>query len=216
MLCAGRKKLLACGGETKVLKKLFAGACVFALAALAGCSQSSDNGNASTTTTNSVAATNVNSTATTATTTANPAARSGPDNSEITTETADGVTAETRTFKDPNSRVERVVVTTRDGKKTARVYYRDKSVRELPDNKVESALDSTGDALVSAGGKVVDVSKDVGGTVADKTGEAATKTVEGAKTAGQATANTAETVGDKTAEGAKKVGEKTAQGAKKV
>ena len=195
-----------------MLKKLFASACVLALAALAGCSKSDETGNANTAATNSVVTTNVNTTTATASTTT----RNGPDNSEITTETADGVTTETRTFKDPNSRVERVVVTTRDGKSTARVYYRDKTVRDLPDNDVERALDATGDALVSAGGKVVDVSKDVGGTVADKTGDAAHATVEGAKTAGHATANTADEVGEKTASGAKKVGKATAKGAKKV
>jgi len=195
--------------KSEVLKKLFAGACVLSLAALAGCNQSSDNAN-------SVVTTNTNSATTTTTTSTSTTARNGPDNSEITSETTDGVTTETRTFKDPNSRVERVVVTTRDGKKTARVYYRDKSVRELPENNVDHALDATGDALVSAGGKVVDVSKDVGGTVADKTGDAAHATAGGAKKVGEATENTAVTVGDKTAEGAKKVGSATARGAKKV
>ena len=151
----------------------------------------------------------------------------GPDNTEITTETADGVTTETRTFKDPNSRVEKVVVTTRDGKRTARVYYRDKTVRELPESDVGRALGATGDALASAGGKVVDVSKDVGSTVADKTGDAAHAvgdktgdaahaTVQGAKTAGRATANVADEAGEKTASGAKKAAKATAKGAKKV
>ncbi len=141
----------------------------------------------------------------------------------ITTETANGVTTETRTFSDPNGRVERVVVTTRGGKKTARVYYRDKSVRELPDNEVERALSATGDAIVSAGGKVVDVSKDVGATVADKVedvpseaDDAARATAKGAKKVGAEAADKAEDVGGATVNGAKKVGKATAKGAKKV
>jgi len=141
----------------------------------------------------------------------------------ITTETANGVTTETRTFSDPKGRVERVVVTTRDGRKTARVYYRDKSVRELPDNEVERALSATGDAIVSAGGKVVDVSKDVGATVADKVedvpseaDDAARATAKGAKKVGTVTADKAEDVGGATVNGAKKAGKATAKGAKKV
>ena len=100
-------------------------------------------------------------------------------------------------------------------------------MRELPDNSVGRALDATGDALASAGGKVVDVSKDVGSTVADKTGDAAhavgdkagdvkDATVQGAKTAGRATANAADEAGEKTASGAKKAAKATAKGAKKV
>src|SRR5205085_12418228 len=149
--------------------------------------------------------------------------RTMPDGSVITTETVNGVTTETRSFSDPNGRVERVVVTTRDGKKTARVYYRDKTVKELPDNEVERALSATGDALVSAGGKVVDVSKDVGSAVADKAedipseaDDAARATAKGAKKVGTVTADKAEDVGGATINGAKKAGKATAKGAKKV
>src|SRR5436305_2872178 len=157
--------------KREVLKKILTVVCALALAALAaGCSQNNETANANVANTNAVAANNA---ATVAGENANAAAtaRSGPDNTEITTETADGVTTETRTFKDPNSRVEKVVVTTRDGKRTARVYYRDKTVRELPESDVGRALGATGDALASAGGKVVDVSKDVGSTVGDKAGD---------------------------------------------
>ena len=211
--------------KREVLKKILTGVCALALAALAaGCSQNNETANANVANTNAVAS---NTAATVASENANATARSGPDNTEITTETEGGVTTETRTFKDPNSRVEKVVVTTRDGKRTARVYYRDKTVRELPEGDVGRALDATGDALASAGGKVVDVSKDVGSTVADKTGDAAhavgdkagdvkDATVQGAKTAGRATANAADEAGEKTASGAKKAAKATAKGAKKV
>src|SRR4051794_7802105 len=143
--------------KREVLKRFLCGACALALAAVAaGCGQNSETTNANNS--NTTVASNVNaSSANTSGTTAS-ATRTMPDGSVITTETTNGVTTETRTFSDPQGRVERVVVTTRDGKKTARVYYRDKTVRELPDNKVERALSATGDAIVSAGGKVVEVS----------------------------------------------------------
>src|SRR5436305_12115049 len=213
--------------KREVLKKILTGVCALALAALAaGCSQNNETVNANVANANAVAA-NTAATGTGENGNATAETRSGPDDTEIRTETADGVTTETRTFKDPNSRVEKVVVTTRDGKRTARVYYRDKTARELPEGDVGRALDATGDALASAGGKVVDVSKDVGSTVADKTGDAAhavgdkagdvkDATVQGAKTAGRATANAADEAGEKTASGAKKAAKATAKGAKKV
>jgi len=184
----------------------------------AGCG---DNANNTTTNANlantNTAAVNTNTSDTTA------GVRVGPDNSEIKTETAGGVTTETRTFKDPNSRVERVVVTTRDGKRTARVYYRDKTVKELPESEVEQALGATANAITSAGGKVVDVSKEVGSTVADKVedvpheaDDAARATVNGAKKVGSEVGDKAEDVGGATVNGAKKAGKATAKGAKKV
>lgn len=207
-----------------MLKRFLCGACAPALAVLAaGCVQNSETTNANNS--NNANATVVSNTNTSNTGGAGTSAvtRTAPDGSVITTETANGVTTETRTFSDPNDRVERVVVTTRDGKKTARVYYRDKSVRELPDNQVERALSATGDALVSAGGKVVDVSKNVGGAVADKAedipseaDDAARATAKGAKKVGTEAADKAEDVGGATVNGAKKVGKATAKGAKKV
>jgi hypothetical protein len=153
--------------------------------------------------------------------------RPGPDNSEIKTETVGGVRTETRTFRNPESRVERVVVTERDGRRTARVYYRDRTVRELPESQIESALNATGDALVTAGGRVVDVSKEIGSEAADKTedalGVAADKAEDvggaaarGAKKVGSEVADKAEDAGDKAASGAKKVGKEAVKGAKKV
>ncbi|MDT7689491.1 MAG: hypothetical protein QOE46_2250 [Acidobacteriota bacterium] len=202
--------------KREVLKKVFVGVCAFALAALAvACGENANTTtNANLVNSNSDAMVAVNANVGSSNMTAET--RTGPDNSEIRTETAGGVTTETRTFKDPNSRVERVVVTTRDGKRTARVYYRDKTARELPDNEVERALSATGDAIVSAGGKVVDVSKDVGSAVADKTKEAGGATVNGAKKAGSEVGDKAEDVGGATVNGAKKAGKATANGVKKV
>ncbi|MCA1634834.1 MAG: hypothetical protein LC802_14355 [Acidobacteria bacterium] len=211
-----------------MLNKLIAGVGALALSVLAvGCSAENETANANMTNSNMA--------------NSNAAPMSGgnmtseaPDNSEVRTENVGGVTTETRTFRNPNSRVERVVVTTRNGKRTARVYYRDKSVKELPDNDVERALDATGDALVSAGGKVVDVSKEigdkaedvggatvngakkVGSVVGDKAEDVGGATVNGAKKVGSVTADKAEDVGGATVNGAKRVGKATARGAKKV
>jgi hypothetical protein len=125
------------------------------------------------------------------------------------------VTTETRTFK--TGRVEKVVVTTRDGRRTARVYSRDTGeMRDLPEDKVDMALSATGDAIAGAAGFVADKAEDVGRPAVEGAKTAAEKTAEGAKTAGEKTAEGAKTVGSKTAEGAKTVGNKTVEGAKKV
>jgi len=203
------------------MKRLLCGACALALAAVAaGCNSETANSNNANTAVASNAS-NVNASNTNAEGAATK--QTMPDGSVVTTETVNGVKTETRTFSDPNGRVERVVVTTRDGKKTARVYYRDKTVKELPDNEVERALTATGDAIVSAGGKVVETSKDVGAAVADKAedipseaDDAARATAKGAKKVGTETADKAEDVGGATVNGAKKAGKATAKGAKKV
>lgn len=209
-------------------QKLTAAGVLLALAALgAACGGADDNHNAA-----NVTVTNAGVTAgTNANTAVMPTAagevRMGPDNSEVLTASADGVTTETRTFKDPKSPVERVVVTTRGGRRTARVYYRDRTVRELPDNAVEGAMVSTADKLEDAGGKVVDVSKDVGREVGDKAEDAAGKTADaakdvgaktasGAKAVGSEAADKAEDAGDKAVSGAKKAGSATVKGAKKA
>lgn len=200
-------------------QKLTGAAIVLALAAL-GAACGGDNHsatNVSTTGTNAGAANTSANTAVMPTSAGE--VRMAPDNSEVLTATADGVTTETRTFKDPKSPVERVVVTTRGGTRTARVYYRDKSVRELPDNAVEGALVSTADKLEDAGGKVVDVSKDAGrvaGEVGDKAEDIGAKTASGAKKIGSEAADKAEDAGGKAVSGAKKAGEATVKGAKKV
>lgn len=130
--------------------------------------------------------------------------RTGPDGSEITTTTdANGMKTETRVFKN-NVRVSRAVVTTtRDGRRTVRVYSPKGEEKEV--NDVGDALEVTGDKLA-----------DAAGWVADKTGDVVHKTVDIGKTVGEKTVDGAKTVGEKTADGAKTVGKKTAKGAKKV
>jgi hypothetical protein len=142
--------------------------------------------------------------------------RVAPDNSEVRVETAGGVTTETRTFRNPSSRVERVVVTTRDGRRTARVYYRDNTVRELPEGEVEQALGATADALATAGGKVVDASREAGAEAADKAEDVKDRAVSGAQKVGAEAADKVEDAGGKAASGAKKAGRAAASGAKKA
>lgn len=211
------------GGRRKVLKRISAGACALALAALAAACGDNANTTTNANLVNSNATASGGANANAAATNTSAGTQTAPDNSEVRTETAGGVTTETRTFKDPKSRVERVVVTTRGGKRTARVYYRDKTARELPEGDVERALSATGDALAGAGGKVVDVSKEVGGAVADKVEDVPSEADDAARAAGRATkkagsevADKAEDVGGAAASGAKKAGKATAKGAKKV
>jgi len=170
-----------------------------------------------------VNANNANTDTATATTTTRP----GPDNSEITTVTdANGVKTETRTFRD-NTHVSKLVVTTRGGTRSTRVYSRGGEEKELSEGESENVLEKSGDAVAGAAGfvadKTVEGSKkgvEVGKTVGDKTVEGAKKvgdkTADTAKTVGDKTADTSKTVAHKTAEGAKTVGEKTASGAKKA
>ena len=195
--------------EMKVSRKLFNGILVTALAcALAGCAGDSN--------TTNTASTNANATSGALPTTAGTEPRVAPDNSEVVTQTAGGVTTQTRTFRNPSSRIERVVVTTRDGRRTARVYYRDNTVRELPENEVERALDATADALVTAGGKAVDVTKDAAAEIGDKAEDVGDKAASGAKKVGSEAADKAEDAGDKAVSGAKKAGSAAAKGAKKA
>ncbi|HBB89989.1 MAG TPA: hypothetical protein DC047_20485 [Blastocatellia bacterium] len=159
-----------------------------------GCSSTSDNANA-----------NADATQTVATDSTRP----GADNSEITTsvDTSGGRT-ETRVFHN-NPRVSKVVVTTRDGKRTVIVYAPSGEARELNKNEPEDVLEATGTTIADAAGFVADKTVQGAKTVAEKT-------VEGAKTVGDKTVEGARTVGEKTAEGTKTVVEKTGQGAKKT
>lgn len=178
---------------------LVAASLLAAIAFIVGCSNSQG-----------ASDTNTNSQDAVAQTTTRP----GPDNSEIITSTdSNGVKTETRVFKD-HQRISKVVVTTRNGTRTTRVYSR--SGEEKDGNTVENALDTTGDAIADAAGFVADKTVEgtkkgveVGKTAAEKTGETATKV-------GEKTVDGAKTVGDKTADGAKKVGSATASGAKKA
>jgi hypothetical protein len=129
-----------------------------------------------------------------ANTTVASSTRLGPDDSEITTTTdANGVKTETRVFHH-NSRVSKVVVTTRDGKRTTTVYG--------PKGETKELKEEVGDALVATGNAIADAA----GFVAEKAVDVADKTKEGAKTVGEKTVQGAKTVGEKTAEGAKKTG----------
>jgi hypothetical protein len=125
---------------------------------------------------------------------ASDTSRPGPDNTEITTSVdANGVRTETRIFHN-NPRVAKVVVVTREGKRTTTVYAPSGESKDLKDD-VRDALAATGNALA-----------DAAGWVAEKTVDVADKTKEGAKTVGEKTGEAAKTVGEKTAEGAKKTG----------
>jgi len=145
-----------------------------------------------------------NSNANAANASATPTTRTAPDGSDIITTTTDasGVKTETRVFRN-NPRVSRVVVTTRDGRRTVRAYSPSGEEKEIND---------VGDALEVSGDKIADAAR----WTADKAADVGDATVEGAKTVGEKTADGARTVGEKTAEGAKTVGKKTAAGAKKT
>jgi hypothetical protein len=141
--------------------------------------------------------------------------RTAADGSEITTTVdANGTKTETRTFRN-NPRISRVVVTTtRDGKRTVKVYSPQGESKEV--NDVGDALEATGDKLADGAGWVADKTKTGVVEAGDKLEDVGDKTAEGAKKVGEKTAEGAKTVGTKTAEGAKTVGKKTAEGAKKA
>jgi serine/threonine protein kinase len=74
-----------------------------------------------------------------------------PDDSEIITTNAGGLKIETRTFRN-HPRVSKVVVTTDNGKTTARIFFVNGDERELPESAIPSALEAGGDQLASAAG----------------------------------------------------------------
>jgi hypothetical protein len=147
---------------------------------------------------------NANAGANTNATVASTTTRTGPDGSEITTSVdANGVRTETRVFHN-NPRVAKVVVTTRDGRRTTTVYAPSGESKDLKDD-VGDALAVTGNALADAAGWVGDKAEDVAG-----------ETKDAAKTVGEKTGEAAKTVAEKTKSGAKTVAEKTEAGAKKT
>src|SRR6267142_2009446 len=90
---------------------------------------------------------NAADTATTTTTTA-------PDNSEVTTTTdKNGVKTETRTFKN-NPRVSKVVVTTRNGVRTAKVYSASGEEKDIANANDPNLLEATGEKIADAAGGV--------------------------------------------------------------
>jgi hypothetical protein len=73
-----------------------------------------------------------------------------PDDSEIVTTTdAGGVKTETRTFKS-HPRVARVVITTSDKTRTGQLFSVSGEVRDLPQDMLADALQSSGDSLADA------------------------------------------------------------------
>jgi hypothetical protein len=134
-----------------------------------------------------------------------------PEFEAVITEEA-GVKTETRTYPN-NTRIQKVVITTRAGKRTAVVYNAKGEKKELAADNLETVLAKTGDEIASAAGFVADKAedaagkaKDVGRDIADKGEDVAGKAADGAKTVGEKTAEGAKTAGKKTVEGAKKVG----------
>jgi len=240
----------------KVRKEFLAGLSLAALSlTVAGCRDGGINNNkaeadmvnananmtATTTTANNMNGDMMANTGTMGTGTNMPA----PDDSSVMMTREGEETREVRRFNNPASRVERVEVVTRGGKRTARVYYRDTTVKDLPESRVGEALTATGDALGDAGGYVADKTKaaasktgevvggaagevrDASGRVisktADVTKDAGSKVVEGTKAAGSKAAELGREGGNivvdgakKVGEGAKDVGKGTVKGAKKA
>lgn len=141
----------------------------------------------------------------------------GPDNSEITTAVdASGTKTETRVFRN-NPRISKVVVTTRDGRRTVRAYSPSGEEREV--NTDENVLEVTGDAIAKSAGFVADKGEDVAGEAKDvgkETADKAEDVGDKAKKVGEKTVDVSKDVGEKTVQGAKKVGDKTVEGAKKA
>jgi hypothetical protein len=169
---------------------LTAGLCALALSLVAACGGASDmNTNAG----------SANANSTNAMSAAGAPSSSAADASEINRSESNGVVTETRSFR--SGPVEKVVVTTRDGKRTARVYSRETGeIRDLPEGKIDMALSATGDALNSAAG----FASEVGREAADKLEDAAGKT----KSAAVEVGDKAEDAGDKAKSGAREVGDK--------
>ena len=191
-----------------MIKKFLTMIAILSLAILAaGCSSTDNTANS-----------NANTGNTAATTT------TGPDDTIITTTNENGVRTETRTFKN-NPRISKVVVTTRDGKTTAKAYGPNGEEREL--SAPEKALNATGEAIADSAGWVKDKSIDVADKTKEVTKDVVDKTKDTAKTVGEKTVEGTEkvvdkgvdigkTVGSKTKEGAKTVANKTVEGAKKT
>jgi hypothetical protein len=143
-----------------------------------------------------------------------PTTAPAPDNSEVTTAVdAQGTRTETRTFRN-NPRISKVVVTTRNGKRTVRATSPRGEEREVTTD--ENVLEATGDKVADAAGFVADKTEDVASEAKDKAQDVGEKAVDTGKAVGEKTADGAKTVGEKTVDGAKKVGSKTVSGAKKA
>lgn len=189
--------------------KLMLSVCVLILGALAsGCSSANTNNASNTTNANASNTTSVTNTSTTTTTATNTS--SGEYDTTITND--DVVRIETRAYRN-NPRISKVEITTRNGKRTARVTSTTGETRDIPEEKVESVINGTADAIADAAGFVTDKSKEAASTVKeggekalDKGKEGAQKVAEGAKTVGEKAVDGTKTAAEKTAEGAKKAG----------
>jgi len=150
-----------------------------------------------------------------------------PDNSQVVTTTdKNGVKTETRTFSG-NPRVSRVVVTTtREGKRTVKVYSPSGEEREVKSGSSDP-LTATGNAIADGAGFVanksetaVDKTKDAAKPVVEKTGETAKqvgqKTVGTTKTVANKAATTTKSVGSTVTNKAKEGAQKTGNALKKV
>jgi len=150
-----------------------------------------------------------------------PTTTQAPDDSEITTSVdASGTRTETRTFRN-NPHISKVVVTTRDGKRTVKAYS--PSGEERVVETTENALEATGEAIAKSAGFVADKGEDAIGEAGDKAEDVkdkaqtvGEKTVDASKEIGEKTVDVSKKAGEKTVEGAKKVGDKTVEGAKKA
>jgi hypothetical protein len=118
-----------------------------------------------------------------------------------------GVKTETRTFKN-NPRVSKVVVTTRNGVRTTKVYSPSGEEKDLGTGSPD-VLHATGDAIAESAGWV----KEKSVTAADKTKEGtekvADKTVDVSKKVANKTVDVGKDVVDKSKPVVKKVGDKS-------
>lgn len=186
-----------------MIRRILIGVAIASLASLAAsCS------------TDQTSTTNANANANTGTGDVATTTSAAPDNSEITTTNENGVRTETRTFRG-NPRVSKVVVTTRDGNRTVKVYSPSGEEREMK-NQPERALDATGDAIADSVGFVKDKSTDVGEKTVDVSKDVVDKTKEGTKTVADKSVDTTKTVANKTVDTTKTVAKKTKSGTKTV
>lgn len=137
--------------------------------------------------------------------------RPGPDNSEITVvmNPKDGSVTETRVFKSHSTVSKLIRLTDSKLQKSARVYDKQGNVKDLPQDKFESAMQMMGDDLAKAVGFALPKTKEVVNESKEKMKNQEEGVVDKGKQIGGE-------VVDKTKDGAKTVAEKTKQGAKTI
>ena len=127
----------------------------------------------------------------------------------------EGTFADYLTLVSDNPRIARVVVTTRDGRRTVKVYSKTGEERDVPE-AVGDALTATGDKIADAAGWVADNAVDKTKEGLNEVGDKAEDVGDKAKSVGREVGDKAEDVGDKAASTAKTAGKKTVSGAKKA